>query len=116
MKVNTPKILFENNLKLYVLPKDKIIFESELEKQNIEYYCDIESQPMFESGIRYFIKNSDRIKIDKIFIENKIIANTETIQNSDYRDGKKIQKVYLKVAGIVIGIMLLIIIVEKLIK
>ena len=98
------------------MPKDKIIFESELEKQNIEYYCDIENQPMFESGIRYFIKNANRTKLDKIFIENEIIANTETIQTSDFRDGKKIHKVYLKVAGIVIGIMLLIIIVEKLIK
>ena len=116
MKRNTPKILFENNLKIYVLPKDKIIFESELEKQKIEYYCDIENQPMFESGIRYFIKNDDRIKIDKIFIENKIIANTETIQTSDYRDGKKIQKVYLKVAGVVIGIMLLIMLIERLIN
>ena len=116
MKVNTPKILFENNVKIYVLPKDKIIFESELEKQNIEYYCDIENQPMFESGIRYFIKNDDRIKIDKIFIENEIIANTETIQTSDYRDQKKIQKVYLKVAVIVIGIMLLIMLIESLLN
>ena len=80
MKVNTPKILFENNLKIYVLPKDKIIFESELEKQNIEYYCDIENQPMFENGIRYFILDADRIKLDKIFTENGIIAHTETIR------------------------------------
>ena len=116
MKVNTPKILFENNVKIYVLPKDKIIFEIELEKQSIEYYCDIENQPMFESGIRYFIKNDDRIKIDKIFIENKIIANTETIQISDYRDEKKIQKVYLKVAVVVIGIMLLIVLFESLLN
>ena len=116
MKGNTPKILFENNLKIYVLPKDKIIFESELEKQKIEYYCDIENQPIFESGIRYFIKNDDRIKIDKIFIENKIIANTETIQISDYRDEKKIQKVYLKVAVVVIGIMLLIMLIESLLN
>jgi len=116
MKVNTPKILFENNVKIYVLPKDKIIFESELGKQNIEYYCDIENQPMFESGIRYFIKNDDRIKIDKIFIENEIITNTETIQTSDYRDEKKIQKVYLKVAVIVIGIMLLIMLIESLLN
>lgn len=116
MKVNTPKILFENNVKIYVLPKDKIIFESELEKQNIEYYCDIENQPMFESGIRYFIKNEDRIKIDKIFIENEIIANTETIQISDYRDEKKIQKVYLKVAVVVIGIMLLIVLFESILN
>ena len=116
MKANTTKILFENNLKIYVLPKDKIIFESELEKQNIEYYCDIENQPMFESGIRYFIKNEDRIKIDKIFIENEIIANTETILTSDYRDEKKIQKVYLKVATVVIGIMFLIMLIERLLN
>jgi hypothetical protein len=116
MKSNTPKILFENNLKIYVLPKDKIIFESELEKQNIEYYCDIEKQPMFENGIRYFIKNEDRIKIDNIFTENKIIANTETILTFDYRDEKKIQKVYLKIVGAVIGILLLIMLIESLIR
>lgn len=103
MKINTPKILFENNVKIYVLPKDKIIFESELEKQNIEYYCDIENQPMFESGIRYFIRNDDRIKIDKILTENEIIANTETILISDYRDGKKVMNLYLKVGGIIFG-------------
>jgi hypothetical protein len=116
MKINTPKILFENNVKIYVLPKDKIIFESELEKQNIEYYCDIENQPMFESGIRYFIKNNDRIKIDEILTENEIIANIETILTSDFRDEKKAMKLYLTVGGIVFGIMILIIIVEKLIK
>ncbi len=116
MKVNTAKILFENNVKIYVLLKDKIIFESELEKQNIEYYCDIENQPMFESGIRYLIKNDDIIKIDKILTENKIIANTETILITDYRDGRKAMKSYLKVGGIIFGIMILIIIVEKLIK
>ncbi|OGS74624.1 MAG: hypothetical protein A3G95_09180 [Flavobacteria bacterium RIFCSPLOWO2_12_FULL_31_7] len=116
MKINTPKILFEDNLKIYVLPKDRIIFENELEKQNVEYYCDIENQPMFESGIRYFIKNEDRIKIDRIFIENQIIANIETIQTSDYRDEKKIQKVYLRVAGVVIGIMLLIMLIESLLN
>lgn len=116
MKENTPRILFENHLKIYVLPKDKIIFESELEKQNIEYYRNIENQPMLESGIRYIVKNTDRIKIDNIFIENEIIAHTETIPISDYRDGKKIYKIYLKIAGIKIGIMLLILLIERLLN
>lgn len=115
MKDNNPEILLENNLKIYILQKDKIIFENELEKQNIEYYCDIENQPMFESGIRYFIKDVDRIKIDEIFTKNEIIAHTETIQISDYRDEKKAMKLYLKVGGIVFGIMILIMIIEKLI-
>jgi len=113
---NNPEILFKEHLKIYVLLKDKIIFESELEKENIEYYCDIENQPMLESNMRYFIKNSDRDIIDKIFIENEIIAETETIQVSDYRDGKKVIKMQLKVGGIALIIMILIIIIEKLSK
>ena len=98
------------------MPKDKIMFESELEKQKVEYYCDIENQPMFENGIRYFIQDVDRIKLDKIFVENEIIAHTETIQISDYRDGKKAQKLYLKVAGIVLAIMILIVIIDSLVR
>ncbi|HLO72987.1 MAG TPA: hypothetical protein VK164_03545 [Flavobacterium sp.] len=98
------------------MPKDKITFESELEKQKVEYYCDIENQPMFENGIRYFIQDVDRIKLDKIFVENEIIAHTETIQISDYRDGKKAQKLYLKVAGIVLVIMILIVIIDSLVR
>jgi hypothetical protein len=113
---NNPEILFKNHFKIYVLPKDKITFESELEKQKVEYYCDIENQPMFENGIRYFIQDVDRIKLDKIFVENEIIAHTETIQISDYRDGKKTQKLYLKVAGIVIVIMILIVIIDSLVR
>ncbi len=116
MQVNNPEILFKNHFKIYVLPKDKITFESELEKQKVEYYCDVESQPMFENGIRYFILDVDREKLDKIFTENEIIAHTEIIQISDYRDEKKAQKLYLIVAGIVIGIIVLIMIIENLVK
>lgn len=113
VKVENPMILFESHYKIYVLFKDKIIFESQLENQNIEYYCDIENQPNFESGIRYFINDNDSIKVDKIVKENGIIASTETINIDDYRDGKKTMSIYLKVAGIALGIMILIIIIEK---
>jgi hypothetical protein len=113
---NNPEILFKGHLKIYVLPKDKIIFESELENQSIEYYCDIENQPMFENGIRYFILDADRIKLDEIFTKNVIIAHTETIPTADYRDGKKAMKLYLIVGGIVLGIMILIMIIENLLK
>ena len=116
MKKENPKILFENHFKIYVLFKDKIIFENQLDNQNIEYYCDIENQPNFESGIRYFLYENDRFKIDKIFKENEIIGKTETINVSDYRDEKKIMSIYLKVVGIVIGIMILIMLIEKIIK
>ena len=71
---------------------------------------------MFENWIRYFILDADRIKLDKIFIENCIIAHTETIPTADYRDGKKAIKLYLIVGGIVLGIMILIMIIENLLK
>ena len=116
MTKNNPEILFKAHLKIYVLPKDKIIFEFELGNHNIEYYADIENQPNFESGIRYLILDADRIKLDKIFTENGIIALTETIPTSDYRDGKKAMKLYLKVGGIVVGIMILIMIIESYLK
>ena len=112
--INNPEILFENHLKIFVLLKDKIIFENELEKQNIEYYCDVENQPLIGNEIRYFIRNNDRIKIDKIFVDNQIIAQTETIKISDYRDGKRVMKLYLIATGIAIGIMLLIIVIDHL--
>ncbi|WP_284652401.1 hypothetical protein [Flavobacterium terrisoli] len=111
-----PEILFKSHFKIYVLPKDKITFENEMEKQNVEYYCDVENQPMFENGIRYFILDADRIKLDKIFTENGIIAHTETIPTADYRDEKKAMKLYLKVGGIVVGIMILIVIIDSLVR
>ena len=108
-----PAVLLKNHLKIYVLLKDKIIFEMELEKQNIEYYCDIEKQPTLENGIRYFVLDEDRIKIDEIFIKHGIIASTETIGVSDYRDGKKLMSIYFKFLAIAVAIMIIIILVER---
>ncbi|WP_445710594.1 hypothetical protein [Flavobacterium sp.] len=116
MPENNPKILFKKHFKIYVLPKDKIKFESEIVKQRVEYYCDIENQSMFENGIRYFIQDIDRIKLDEIFIKNEIIAHTETIFISDYRDEKKIQKMYFNVAGIMLIIMILTILLDSLLR
>lgn len=114
--MKNPEILYKNHFKIYVLPKDKIIFESELKKQKVGYYCNIENQPMFENGIRYFIQDIDRMKLNKIVTEKGIIAHTETIPISDYRDEKKAQKMYFKVAGVVIGIIILIMIIERLVR
>ncbi|MEO8516313.1 MAG: hypothetical protein ABI426_06195 [Flavobacterium sp.] len=56
MKGNNPEILFQNHFKIHVLLKDNIVFENELGKQNIEYYCDDKNQPIFGNGIRYFMQ------------------------------------------------------------
>ncbi|MFC4816799.1 hypothetical protein [Flavobacterium sp. GCM10023249] len=112
MNENNLNIAFENNIKLYVLQKDTILFESELKKQGIEYYCDIDNQVMVDNGIRYIFKATDSIKLDKILMENAIIASTETISIYDYRDAKKAQKLYFKVTGIVLAVMVLLLIIE----
>ena len=113
MKANF-EIKYENHFKLYVLQKDQIIFESELVRNKIDFYTDIENQPNIVGGIRYFLLDRDSKEIDKIIIENGIIASTETIANADYRDGQKVNKIYLIIVGIVVGIMLLIIFIDSL--
>jgi hypothetical protein len=92
----------QNHTKLYILPKDQIVFESKLIQNNIAFYSDIDLQPFTDNGIRYFILDSDRQKIDEILKVNTIIASTETISSYDYRDETKIQKIYWLVALIIV--------------
>lgn len=95
---------FENHFKLYIPFRDKIIFESELLNNNIEFYYE-ENQPNINVSVKYFLKDSDAIKIDKIIRENEIISSIEN-QILDYKEEQKIQKLYLKVAITVILIIL----------
>ena len=105
MTNESAKLKFENHFKLYVLLKDKILFESELYKNGIDFYFE-EDQPNLSGGTRYFLRDIDRPKIDKIINENEIIGSTETIPSYDYRDEQKVQKVYVIAACIVVGIIL----------
>ena len=105
---NNFDIKLKEHFKLYVLLKDKIIFESELQKSGIKYYSEINEQPSIDGGIRYFLLDSDVKKIDRIIIENGIVANTESNLISDFRDEKKVMKLYIVIAGVVIGIFILI--------
>lgn len=92
---NNFDVKHKKHFKLYVQLKDKITFESELEKYNIHYYTNINEQPFIDGGIRYFLLDVDREKIDQILIKNEILASTETIPNNDYKDDYKIIKLSL---------------------
>ena len=109
-------IKFQEHFKLYVLLKDKIIFEAELDKLGVDFITDLDNQPLITGGIRYYLLDKDRPKVDQILKVNKIIASTETITNSDYRDGKKYFKIYFIVGAFVIALMLLIMLIEKVLK
>lgn len=99
------QIKHQDHLKLYVLVKDTIKFEDLMTRKQIPFYSDINEQPNTAEGIRYFILDTDRKRVDKLLVENDIIASTETISNHDFRDIKKLYKVYVWVA---ISIILLI--------
>ena len=92
---NNFDVKHKKHFKLYVQLKDKITFESELEKYNIHYYTNINEQPFIDGDIRYFLLDVDREKIDQILIKNEILASTETIPNNDYKDDYKIIKLSL---------------------
>lgn len=112
---NNFDIKLKEHYKLYVLLKDKIIFESELEKSGIKYYAEINEQPSIDGGIRYFLLDSDMENVDRIVKENGIVANTESNLISDFRDEKKVMKLYVVVVGAVIGIIILIALIGKII-
>lgn len=101
-------IRLKNHYKLYVLLKDKLIFESELQKNGIKYYYDIDEQPFIDSGIRYFLLDSDRKTVDRILISNSIIATIESLPITDYKDNKKMMKIFLLIALMIIAVILFI--------
>ncbi len=109
-------IKYNSHFKLYVLLKDKIIFENKLNTNGIQFYTNLNEQPEIGGGIRYFLLDSDREKIDKILIESDIIATTETIPIYDYRDQQKIYKVVAIVTLSVIGILILVFTLEYLLN
>jgi hypothetical protein len=105
--MKTTDVKFQNHFKLEVPFKDIIIFESELEKAAIDYYFE-EHEPFISDGVKYFLLDRDREKIDQILLKNELIAGTETISVLDYRVNAKIQKLYLITALIVIGLLFLV--------
>ena len=112
---NNFDIKHKRHYKLYVLLKDKIIFESELQKSGIKYYTDLNEQLSIDGEIRYFLLDSDMENVDRIVIENGIVANTESNLISDFSDGKKVMKLYVTIAGAIIGITILIALIGKII-
>ena len=105
----------EDHLKLYILLQDKIRFESLLNENNIPFYSNIDEQPDISGGIRYFLLDSDRSRIDNLLIDAEIIAQTETISNYDARAASKLYKMQLVVVIIIVLVFTLILIIESLV-
>ena len=100
-------IKLKDRYKLYVLLKDKAVFESELQKNGILFYTDTEEQSPIVGRTRFFLLDSDIEKIDRIIIENGITAHIESHLISDFRSEKKIMKISILIAITLIGIIIL---------
>jgi len=81
----------ESYYHIYILLKDRIRFESELNNREIQFHSDI-NQLQSDNSFRYYLLETDKVEIDRILIENKIISNDETSKIVDYRDNIKINK------------------------
>ena len=102
--INTSYIKYQDHFKLHVLFKDIIVFESELDKNNISFY---KETVQVGSTTAYFLEDKDRIAINKLLIENGIVASTDIISLTDYTDAKKANRIYFYVACAVILMILL---------
>lgn len=99
---------------LYVLLKDKTVFESALRKNGILWYSDFNNQVSIDGGIRYFLPEVAMHQIDRTIIENGIVANKKTPLTTEYKDRKKTMKIYLTVAVAVLVLLLLMVLIEYL--
>lgn len=113
---NSAEVKFQNHFKLNVLFKDYILFENLLLENNIDFYHNSNENSDISSGTLFFLLDKDRVIIDKILIDNEIIASTETILMSDYREETKVQKFYFSVFLIVVGLLILVIFIVDLFK
>ena len=108
---NSPKVKFQDHFKLNILFKDYILFENLLLENNIDFYHNSNENSDISDGTLFFLLDKDRIVIDKILINNEIIASTETIMISDFREERKVQKFHFLVYLIIILILVLIILI-----
>lgn len=106
---NSAEVKFQNHFKLNVLFKDYILFENLLLENNIDFYHNSNENSNISNGTIFFLLDKDRVIIDKLLIDNEIIASTETILMSDYREERKVQKLHLSVYLIIILILVIII-------
>ena len=80
-------IKFKDHFKLSVSLKDKIQLESELIKEDIKFYQNIEEETV-GSQLRYLFLDADRDKIDKLLIQNRIVAFNESSNIGNFKEHK----------------------------
>jgi hypothetical protein len=101
MTFGSRNITNKDHFKLYILFKDTIVFENELQKRELDYLCD-PMETMANNLKRYYVLEKDKGIINSIIIKHGIVASTETINMTDYSDAKQANKLFLVVGVIAI--------------
>ena len=96
---NTVDVKLQNHFKLYILFKDYMAFENELQKKNINYCVDYNQANI--QKYRYFLLHKDKEIIDLILKENNLYIQ-------GFLQMKKGQSLYFKVALVVVILFVLI--------
>ena len=109
---NTFNIKHRDHFKLIIALKDKIIFETQLHKNDIQFHLD--DNPL--APTRYFLLDEDRNKINDIMKQTGIIVSTDTIPMTDYTEAKKVYKIYLYVAVMVVMLFVIAIVIIDYVK
>ncbi|MNK07698.1 hypothetical protein D3C87_256150 [compost metagenome] len=107
MSYNNFNIKYKDHFILFVELKDKVIFESELSRNNIVYHID-DNQSTLDNTTRYFLLNDNKASIDEIIINNGIVANTGSTHMADFNDQKKVMRLYGLIAAAIALIIILI--------
>lgn len=105
------EINLQKYFKIDIPLKNHIVFESEVNQRGLEYKKVKETQ--LTSNISYFILKTDFKIIDKILIENDIVAYTNISNYNDSSDTRKFIKICLITAVLIIIIILVTLTIEK---
>lgn len=109
--MNTPEVLYQDHVKLYVDPEHFIHFESLLITNEIPYYHASIEKEFFGNEGRFYIQNRDRARVDTLIVDHDLMVSTETIANQFDKDRRMLMLFYrivlvVAVISLIIGLVL----------
>jgi len=105
MESETFDINFQDHFKLYVLFKDIIVFEHELQLKHVSFHVD-PGEAFLKNERRYFLLEKDQFTINEIIKKKGIVASTETITMTDYTDVRKVNTLLLYIVVVVVVLLI----------
>lgn len=101
------KVKFRDHFKVNVHSKDIALFEEELNRTGLTFYVDYTTQPSSGSSVQYYLLNKDKSVIEAFLKHNEIVVLSEAVEfSSVLGEERKFMKLYLRLLGVFIGLLL----------